>query len=455
MGFSPSAMTIASTSKEKGTAMKKTLNKALAVVAAGATIVSMAACGSSSSSSGNGSGTGKLTVAWWGNQTRNDLQQKLDAAFASANNITIDGQQSQYADYWTKMTTNAAGKSMPDVFAMDFSYLTQYIDNGLLEPLDDYINSGQIDLSHVDENTIAAGKGEDGKIYAIPSGVNAPTFLVNQGLLDELGITIPDNWTLEDFVDIARQVKEKSGVRTEWAYGGDAYNLEYVMRAHDKKLFNGEKLGTEDPADYEEYFGVWETLHNEDLAITAEQYAEITINATEQDPLVSFTSADKQAWNSLAWNSQLTAFAKVNPDLKLALYPWPSSNVKKSNYVHPGQYWVISKSSENKEMAAKFIDYYTNDESAAKTMMLDRGIPISSKALEAIEPNLSDIEKQIAAYQKTVPDNSSPINEPMPTKATEINKRILPEIQENIMYGKMDAKTAAQEFVNQAKSSLE
>ena len=435
--------------------MNKTLSKTLAVVAAGATVVSMAACGSSSSSDDKSSGTGKLTVAWWGNQTRNDLQQKLDADFASANGITIDGQQSQYSDYWTKMSTNAAGKSLPDVFAMDFSYLTQYIDNGLLEPLDDYVSSGKIDLSHVDENTISAGKGADGKLYAIPSGVNAPTFLVNQGLLDELGITIPDNWTIEDFLDVARQVKEKSGVRTEWAYGGDAYNLEYVMRGQDKKLFSGDKLGTEDPADYLEYFQTWQTLHDEDLAVTAEQYTEISFGSVEQDPLVSFTSPDRQSWNSLAWNSQLTAFTKVNPDLKLALYPWPSSNVKKSNYVHPGQYWVIAKNSSNKDMAAKFIDYYTNDESAVKTMMLDRGIPISSKALEVIEPDLSDTEKLIANYQKTVPDNSSPINEPMPTKATEINKRILPEIQENIMYGKMDAATAAQEFVNQAKSSLE
>ncbi|NMN00983.1 ABC transporter, extracellular substrate binding protein [Bifidobacterium sp. DSM 109958] len=431
--------------------MNKHIRKALAIAAAGATIFSMAACGSSNGGSGD---PGKLTVAWWGNQTRNDLQAKVDKAFGEANGVTIDGQFSQWADYWQKMSTNAAGKSLPDVFAMDFSYLTQYIDNGLLEPLDDYISSGKLDMSNVDENTLSAGKGTDGKIYAIPSGVNAPTFIVNQGLLDELGITIPDNWTLDDFMDIARQVYEKSGVKTEYGFGGDAYNLEYVMRAHDAKLFDGENLGSEDASAYEEYFNVWETMYKEGWGISAEQYTEITLGSVEQDPLVSFTSKDKQAWNSLAWNSQLTAYSKVNPDLKLALYPWPSSNVKKSNYVHPGQYWAVAKTSKNKDMAVKFIDYYTNNDEAVKTMLLDRGIPISSKALETITPSLSDNEKTIVKYQEGVPANSSPINQPMPSKATEVNKKIMPDLQEQIMYGKMTASQAAQDFITRAKDSL-
>lgn len=437
---------------ERHPIMNKHITKALAVAAAGATIFSMAACGNSNDSSS--AANSKLTVAWWGNQTRNDLQAKVDSSFATANNVTVDGQFSQWADYWQKMSTNAAGKQLPDVFAMDFSYLNQYIENGLLEPLDDYIAKGTLDMSDVDANTLATGKGADGKTYAIPSGVNAPVIIVNQGILDELGITIPDNWTLDDYMKISKEVYEKTGIRSAYGFMGDAYNLEYNLRAHDVKLFDGEKLGTEDTSLYAEYFNVFEKSYTEKWGVSAEFYSGITLNAVEQDPLVKFTDASNQAWNSLAWNSQLTAYAKVNPDLKLALYPWPSANVKKSNYVHPGQYWAIAKTSKNKELAAKFISYYTNDTEVAKTMLLDRGIPIASKAVDAIESSLTDVEKTIVEYQNTVPGNSSPINQPMPSKAAEINSTVMKDIEEKIMYGKLTAQQAAEEFIKQANDAL-
>ena len=434
--------------------MNTHIRKAVAVVAIGAMSVSLAACGSSNSQ-GGASGSGKLTVAWWGNQTRNDRQKQVDELFASKHEgLSIDGQFSQYNDYWQKLATNAAGKTLPDVIQMDFSYLSQYIDNKLLEPLDDYVSSGKINLSDVDENTISSGRGTDGKLYALPSAVNAPTMVYNKTLLDSLGITIPDDWTLEDFENIAREVYAKSGVRTHFGYMGDAYNLEYNLRAHDIALFDGDKLGTTDPKYYEEYFKVFADGYKEGWHLTAEFYTGITLNSQEQSPLVNYSSPETQSWVSLSWSNQIVSFAKVNDKNELALAPWPSANVKKSNYVLPSQYWAITRTSKNKDLAADFINFYTNEAEAAKIMLTDRGIPISSKMIDAITPSLTQYEKAAADYQKTVGANSSPINQPMPAKATEINSRVIPAIEESIMYGKLDAAGAAQEFIAKAQDAL-
>ena len=427
------------------------VRKVIAIAATAAAIVSVGACGSSGGAS---QATNKLTVAWWGNQQRNDRQQQVDDMFAKQNGITIDGQYSQFADYWQKLATNAAGRQMPDVIAMDFAYLNQYIENGLLEPLDDYVSSGALNLKDVDENTVSSGRGDDGKLYALPSGVNAPAVIYNKTLLDSLGITIPDNWTLDDFQNIAREVYAKSGVRTAYGYLDNTYNLEYNLRAHDVELFKDGKLGTEDATYYAEYFKVFENGYKEGWHLPAALYTEITLNAIEQDPLVSFTSTDRQSWCSLMFSSQVTSFASVNDSNELALAPWPSANVTKSNYVHPSMYWAVTKSSKNKDLAVKFVDFYTNNTDVADIMLTDRGIPVSSAIIDHISPKLTKYEKVAADFQKATVANSSPINPPAPAKATEINSRVIKEVEENIMYGKMDADQAAADFIRQSSEIL-
>ena len=78
-----------------------------------------------------------LTVAWWGNQVRNDRTQQVLDLYTQANpNVTFDSQPAQFSDYFTKLATAAAGNALPDVLQMNYtSYLEEYVDNGLLEDL--------------------------------------------------------------------------------------------------------------------------------------------------------------------------------------------------------------------------------------------------------------------------------------------------------------------------------
>ena len=73
-----------------------------------------------------------LTMAWWGNQVRNERTQQALDAYKEESGITVSGQFYQWGDYWSKMATSAAGKKMPDVIQMDMSYIQQYVDKGQL-----------------------------------------------------------------------------------------------------------------------------------------------------------------------------------------------------------------------------------------------------------------------------------------------------------------------------------
>ena len=102
---------------------KKYLKKAAVLAIAGAmAVTSLAACGGSGSGKDSeGGSSDSLTMAWWGNQVRNERTQQALDAYKEESGITVSGQFYQWGDYWSKMATSAAGKKMPDVIQMDMS----------------------------------------------------------------------------------------------------------------------------------------------------------------------------------------------------------------------------------------------------------------------------------------------------------------------------------------------
>ena len=79
-----------------------------------------------------GEGT-NLIMTWWGNQVRNERTQNALNLYMEQNpGVTIDGQFSEWADYWNKLATNAAGNALPDIIQMDYMYVDQYVKSGLL-----------------------------------------------------------------------------------------------------------------------------------------------------------------------------------------------------------------------------------------------------------------------------------------------------------------------------------
>ena len=429
----------------------KNMKKILAGTTAIAALVSMAACGSSNGSSGD-SESKNLTIAWWGNQDRNEKQDKVNKAFEAANEgVTIDGQPSEWGDYWQKLSTAAAGDSMPDIIAMDYSYINEYVDNGLIIPIDEYVKDGTIDTSNIDDSVLKSGQ-VDGKQYLISAGSSARAMIYNKTLLDSVGLTVPDEMTLDEFEKLAKEVYEKTGVKTNFRYYEAAELLEYVMRGEGKVLYEEDGLGV-NAKDVEPYFQVYEDGIKEGWHISPEVFTEIKVGSTDQDPLVYGSDPSSKSWVSFKGSAQMLSLQSLTDD-DLALAPWPASDVKKADYIQPGQFWAISKSCKNPKLAAEFINYYTNNEDAVRAMLTDRGVPINSKMLEAVSDDLTDDDKEVAAFlSDVVSPNSSPMNPPSPAAASTINTETLPSIEENILYGKTTAKDAAKQFIEEGNAA--
>lgn len=396
-----------------------------------------------------------LIFSWWGNQTRNERTQAVLDMYTEQNpNVTFDGQFAEWADYWNKLATASAGHSLPDIVQMDYKYLEQYVSNNLLLDLTPYIESGAIDVSNVDEGILNSGKVGDG-IYAICNGINAPALLYNKTLLDENGITVKDNMTTDEFIDLCREVYEKTGYKTNVAYNNGDNLIEYTMRANGEVLFEKDKLGVASPESLEAFFNYYEIGMKEGWHVDPSIFAERTIGSVEQEPLVYGSNPETMSWCAFYYSNQLTAMMNAAPEgMEIGMTTWPSADPVKSNYLKPSQFFAVTVDSKNPEEAAKVLDFITNSEECNNVLLGERGVPISNVVADSIASQMSEGDQEVIRYiNEVVTPNSSTINPPAPDGASEVYD-LIDKLEERLCYGEISAKEAAQELFDQGNKIM-
>lgn len=399
----------------------------------------------------------KLTVFWWGNQTRNERTQKILDMFAEENpGVSFDGQFADGSDYWTRLATLSAGHTMPDVIQMDYSYIRQYAENGLLVDLTPYIEDGTIDVSNVSETILETGKVGDG-IYGICNGINAPTMFYNKTLLEQAGIEIHDNMTLDEFIDVCKNVYDKTGYKTSLTYGSGTSPdyLAYLLRAHDKKLYGEGKFAVAGAEDFEEFFSLFENGIKEGWHIDPGVYVERQNASVEQDCLVYGSSPESMSWCAFYHSNQLTAMQNAAPEgTEIGVTTWPSTNPKVSDYLRPSQFFCVTTDSKNPDTGAALIDYITNSVDCNNVLLGERGVPISSVVADEISGNQTEQEKEVVRFiNEVVTPNCTTINAPSPASASEISDQIK-ALTEQVLYGELTAKQAAEQLYESGNAVL-
>lgn len=442
--------------------MKKILALTLALVMA----LSLAACGGGTTSASTpastpapGSGDAEnasMIFAWWGNQTRNERTQgAIDAYTAAHSGVSIDGQFSEWADYWTKLATASAGHNLPDIVQMDYKYLTQYVSNGLLVDMQPYIDSGALDTSAIDDGIMTSGS-VDGGVYAICLGVNAPALIYNKTLTDELDITVKDNMSMDEFYAICREVYEKSGVKTNIAYNNGENYLEYVIRDQGHDLYSDTAFAFDSYEEFLPFFEMYEMGLEEGWHVTPDVFAERTIGSVEQEPLVYGSSPDTRSWCYFGYSNQLAASqtAADAEDITLGITTWPANNAAQANYLKPSQFISVSTDAANPDAAVAFVNYITNDVDCNNILLGERGVPASSVVADAIAPNIDETAQTVTAYINTVvTPNCSAISPAAPSTSSEV-LTLINACEEELMYGQITAEEAAQKLFNEGNAIL-
>ncbi len=444
--------------------MKKKLALVLIIALS---VMGITACGSASKtetpdtggntqqeSTSSDDGEKALTVAWWGNQVRNDRTvETLDLYTDENPNVIFDGQFSEWGDYWNKLAVASAGGNLPDIVQMDYKYLEQYVSNDLLVDLTPYIDSGILDVSGIDQGILESGSDGDG-VYAIALGVNAPSLLYNKTLLEENNIEIKDNMTMDEFKELSREVYEKTGYKTDLSYGHGENFIEYYMRAENVVLFDGDKLGVDSAEDLVPFFKHYEQGIAEGWHIAPSVFAGVS-PAIEQSPIVYGTSPEARSWCAFGYSNQATATANAAEEgVEIGITTWPSNDPALSNYLKPSQFFSVTKHSKNPEEAAKIVDFFTNSVEANEILLGERGVPAAAPVAASIASQLSETETMVVGYiNNVVAQNSSTLNPPASDRASEVFD-LIDRLQEKLCYEQITSEEAAKELFEEGNRML-
>lgn len=427
----------------------KNVKRMLALAAVGVLSIStLGACGGSGSDSGesssessSSSGSSDLVMAWWGNQVRNEKTQEALDKYKELNDVTVEGQFYQWNDYWSKMATAAAGNSMPDLIQMDYSYIDQYVENGQLLDLTPYIESGALDVSNIPDNVLQMGVVGDGN-YGIAAGVSGNCLFYNKTVTDEAGVTIKDNMTYDEFVEIAKTVTEKTGYRAKLIQ--DVNYMGEWARAEGIPIVEA-KMPVDSADAYVPFFQMVADGIEEGWHLTPEN---IDATGIETDPLVYGSSPETMAWCSINGTSnQLTALQSAAPEgADIAITTIPTSDPTTSNYLKPALYFSISADTEDPDAAVALLDYLINSEDANAILLGERGVPASTAVTDYIYDLVSGTEQESFAYvTDVITPNCSPINPPDPSGMSELNDTLKKAV-EKVSYGESTPEEAAQEY---------
>ncbi|MEK5448623.1 ABC transporter substrate-binding protein [Paenibacillus sp. FSL R7-0331] len=389
---------------------------------------------------------GNLRIIWWGNQERHDLTSKVLDLYAKTHPGTTFAPEYQGFDgYFQKLTLLAASNNMPDVvnFYVGSSDSNQFLDKGLLEPMDQYVENGTIDVADIGENTLSGGRGADGKLYGIPLGVNARVMIVDPAAYEKAGLTIPGqgyaNW--EALHDDLAKLKEVTG-----AYGADDlfninFTLAYYARQFGQTIAAEEKGIGFDEKLYTDFFTYRQGWSKEGLIPKMD--ASLSVKNPEESFLVKGQSAVM-----VAYTNQYPGIVKAaGRPLQMILMPGPDSD--KAMDVRPGMHFSISVNSTHKEAAAKFISYFVNDVEANKILNANRGMPVSSAVRAALMEQFEPEMKAVADYMEVVAEHSGPLDPPAPAGATEIDK-LMVDLEQQIMYEQTSIKDAYAKLTQEA-----
>ncbi|MDJ0319252.1 ABC transporter substrate-binding protein [Pseudarthrobacter sp. PS3-L1] len=362
----------------------------------------LSACGGQASPGKTGTAEDPITInyTWWGNDDRAERTRKAIALFESKNaDIKVNGNFTDFAGYWQKRATEAAGGGLPDVMQFDLSYLRDYGQrNQLLD-----LGTVDIDTSALEPSLLPSGQIR-GKTFGIPTSTNAFAVYYDPDKLAPLGIVEPDgSWTYDEFNSFITEVgsKSDSALYGSTDYTGVWWMFNIWLRQNNIEAFTDDgKLGfTKD--DLTTWWQKTESLRGTPALIPEERVTQLA----PKSPFGSNATATEVTWDNF-----MAGYIGDSGAKNLKLVPVPSDDPDNLGlFLKPSMLMVASAKTQAKDASARFIDFMVNDPEVGQIFKTSRGVPASKTqrdgtTFEGTDKIVVDYETSIADYLKDAPE---------------------------------------------------
>ncbi|MEK5235236.1 ABC transporter substrate-binding protein [Paenibacillus sp. FSL L8-0470] len=416
----------------------------------GALLVLTGIVGCSNSGDGNKEETAAqevtLKFVWWGKEQRKeDTQKVVDLYMKEHPGVKIETEDFSGTDALSsRLAMDTADQKAPDIIQGDYGFIFNYINRDLIEPLGPYIKNKSLSISDVPPEYLAPGMKND-ELYAVNIGINSEALIYDPAFLQEAGIKVPSqDYTIDELYKTLVELKETID-DPDFYPMGNMFAAGYFLRTRGVSMYNagGTALGYDDDKDLAEYFTLYKKWTDEGLVGSFKG-----VSNDENHPVIT----GKTAFFSVSSNASTILSSKAGRTIKLL--PLPKAGDKEGRFIKPSMFLAVSSYSKYPEEAAKFINFFINNEAANDILKGERGVPVSSVIAAQLSGKLGEGGKQqyeLLDYLKT---HSSPIDPPAPSSSMVVDNayKIL---LDRVLDGSITPEQAAKSYRAEATSILD
>ena len=352
--------------------------KVIAATAAVATLVGLAACGSSNDNGANKGDADKAELVFWGWDSGNSMKEIL-ADFEKANpGITVKFNNTGTAEKTSTALSNAiaAGNGAPDVVMLEDPTVTQFA-----------VTDGLVDLSEFGADKLAddfaAGPWNklqyNNKPYALPIDSGPEMFFYNKAVFDKAGVDGESIKTWNDYYEAAKKIRAVDSYIT--SDSGDAGFFDSMTWLAGAKPFQTSSDGSEVTVNLTEDKGVktftdfWQKMIDEDLIDTK------TVGWTD-DWNKGLDDGSIASLLTGAWMPYNLLSGAPNGDGKWRIAQMPTADGSETNSENGGSSLAVLASTKKADAAYQFIEYANHGDGVA-TRVAGGAFPADKASMES------------------------------------------------------------------------
>lgn len=338
--------------------LKTVAKKMLSADLAGVMVLSLAACGGGSSDggsgakddakseSGSGSGGDGVTLKfqqWWGAELPEGYLDEIVANYEKETGVKVELLTAPWADTKTAITAGATNGTIADIISVDGAWLSEFVDMGIL---------ADVEAAGFDSSLASDVWEVEGKKYVVPVNNFAYPMYANMDILKDSEVeAVPTTWT---------ELKEACKKITAKGHSAFALNLGTTNANGIQNVFGG--TGWASGIKLKDDSGAYKTDGNAELKELAELFKQLYddgslypgMSTLEESEMTSNFAAGNCAF-TLASAATMSQFTDVN--FQAVTVPSKDGYTDKKGICYASWAVGISEASENKEEAAKFVNY--------------------------------------------------------------------------------------------------
>ncbi|WP_018131200.1 ABC transporter substrate-binding protein [Effusibacillus pohliae] len=306
----------------------------------------------------------KITLRVGGWASSPEEQAILDAQIAEfkKNHPNIDVKfEPVVGDYLQKLQPMIASKTEPDIFYLDAYAAPEFMDKGVIEPIDEYVKKNNVNLGDYEDAAVKAFQWK-GKTYGLPKDYSTLALFYNKDMLDKAGVKPPTNWT--ELREAAKKLT-KDGV-VGFSMSAELPRYQPFLMQAGGSVYDGEKATFSKP---------------ENATAIDFIYGEMM----KKDKIAAYPKTLGKDWSGDAFADGKAAMvvegpwliphlAKKSPNLKYGITELPvKEGGKPSNMIFTVAY-ALSKNSKHKQEAFELMVFLTGKE--GQKFVVEKGLAI-------------------------------------------------------------------------------